>query len=266
MCVTRSGYYASLKHNNSEKICKNDLLIIETKLLHKQVRAAYGSRRMAYAMQNNGYKIGRFKMRSLMAQAGVSCRQRRRYRLINTQSKETAPAENILNRGFNVAAPNKVWTSDITYIWTKEGWIYLAVVLDAFSRRVVGWAIDDHMRAELVCNAYSMAYARRKPPAGTIHHSDQGCQYSSASYRRMLCDTGIIISMSRKGNCWDNAITERFFGSLKSECTDQKNYATKAHAKADIVDFIEMFYNSKRLHSFLGYLSPLQFEMSARPA
>lgn len=265
MELARSGFYAYCKGKKRKNPTLNDDLIIKTKILHEQSRSAYGSRRMSVMLRSAGFNVGRHKARSLMRLAGVVCKQRRRFRATTESNHNLVVADNILNRQFNVSEPNRVWTSDITCVWTQEGWLYLAAVLDAFSRRVVGWSLADHMRTTLVYNAYRMAQSRRKPAHGLLHHSDRGCQYASESYRHLLQSTGAQISMSRKGNCWDNAITERFFGSLKSECTQEKNYATRAQARAEIIDYIEMFYNSSRLHSSLGYVSPLQFELNYRP-
>lgn len=165
-----------------------------------------------------------------------------------------------------MTAPDTVWGTDITYLWTNQGWMYLAVVLDLFSRRVVGWALADHMRAELVSNALQMAVGRRQPRPGLIHHSDRGSQYACQDYQALLQEHGLIGSMSRKGNCWDNAPVERFFGSLKRERTDLRLYATREELKADVIDYIELFYNSRRQHSYLGYISPMEFEATVNVA
>lgn len=259
MGVHRSGYYLYLKQSRHPKEEQLKLLI-EVKLLAKQSRDSYGSRQMAKQLQAKGYTVGRYQARTLMRQANIECKQRRRYR-VTTQSQHSFPiANNVLNREFSPAAPNRVWVADLTYLWTQEGWLYLAAVLDLFSRRVVGWAIGGHMRTELMEEALHMALYRRQPGLGLMHHSDRGSQYASDDYQNKLKNAGIIVSMSRKGNCWDNAVMERFFGSLKSERTDHVNYLTKEEAKLDIIDYIEMFYNSQRLHSTLGYVTPLQFE------
>jgi transposase InsO family protein len=259
MEVTRSAYYRYLK-DREQNIEKDLKLIVELKILHKQSNASYGSRRMTKSLSDNGYKIGRFKVRRLMRQNGISCKQRRKYTLTTQSNHKMAVAENILNRDFNVENPNCKWVSDITYLWTAEGWLYIAAVLDLFSRRVIGWSIADHMKTDLIENAFEMAKIRRQPHAGFLHHSDRGVQYASEQYQAVLKKAGAIVSMSRKGNCWDNAVMERFFGTLKSECSDGKVYLTRAEAKADVIDFIEMFYNSKRLHSTLNYMSPVAYE------
>jgi putative transposase len=262
MCVQRSGYYRYKKDLAQLKSNKEVKLLIEVKALDKLSRSSYGSRQIAKNLQAKGYRVGRYQARTLMSKAGIACKQRRRYR-VTPQSKHSLPiASNILNRNFSVAAPNHAWVADITYCWTHEGWLYLAAVLDLFSRRIVGWAIASHMREKLIGDALQMAFGRRQPEAGLLHHSDRGSQYASCDYQNALKKMGVVVSMSRKGNCWDNAVMERFFGSLKSERTDQMNYLTREEAKADIINYIEMFYNSQRLHSTLGYLTPLQFEQN----
>jgi transposase InsO family protein len=258
--VSSSGYYSYLADLRGKK--PNDLLLIETKALHAQSRASYGSRRMAKALQSKGFKVGRYRARNLMRKNGLACKQRRRYKVTTQANPDLVPVDNVLNRDFCAAKPNTKWVCDITYLWTQEGWLYLAAVLDLHSRRVIGWSIADHMREELTMNALLMALSRRKPGATVLHHSDRGSQYTSENYRTFLKQYGFNESMSRKGNCWDNAVMERFFGSLKSERTDSINYATKKEAKEDIIDYIEIFYNNKRIHSTLGYRSPVDFENS----
>lgn len=259
MEVSRSGYYSYLKKKNINKD-KEARLIFDLKVLHKKSKKSYGSRRMAKAISAQGCKVGRYKIRRLMRQNGISCKQRRRY-VVTTQSNHNlATANNILNRNFNIDKPDRAWLADITYLKTGEGWLYVAAVLDLFSRRVVGWSMADNMQANLVENAFVMAKLRRCPLSGFLHHSDRGIQYASQQYQRILQKSGAVVSMSRKGNCWDNAVMERFFGTLKSECTDGKNYRTRAEAKKDVIDFIETFYNDQRLHSTLNYVSPIQYE------
>jgi len=262
MQVHRSGYYDYVKCLKKPVIDADNKLLIEIKALDKLSRSSYGSRQMSKNLKAKGYAVGRCRARTLMRKANIECKQRRRYR-VTTQSKHSLPvAANVLNREFTVEAPNRVWVADITYLWTQEGWLYIAAVLDLYSRRIVGWAIERHMRKELINDALHMALGRRRPGDGLMHHSDRGSQYASADYQAALKSAGIIVSMSRSGNCWDNAVMERFFGSLKSERTDQITYSTREEAKSDIIDYIEMFYNSQRLHSTLGYVTPLQFEQS----
>ena len=260
MEVNRSGYYRYLKGTGFEKKDVEDVLVTEVKALHRQSGESYGSRRIAKGLQAKGYRVCRYQARSLMRKAKISCKQRRRFK-VTTQSNPALPvAKNILNREFAVKQANRVWAADITYLWTQEGWLYLSAVLDLFSRRIVGWSLGSDLREELVSNALRMALGRRNPEPGLLHHSDRGCQYASKSYQKLLRENGLVSSMSRKGNCWDNAVMERFFGSLKSERVYGKNYVTRSEAKADVINYIEMFYNSERMHSALGYLSPMQYE------
>ncbi|MBA3028481.1 MAG: IS3 family transposase, partial [Desulfobacteraceae bacterium] len=213
-------------------------------------------------IEAHGSSCGRFKAGTLMKLAGVSAKQKRKFKA-TTDSKHKLPvAPNLLNRQFEVEEPDKVDVSDITYVWTHEGWLYLAVIIDLFSRQVVGWSLDSRMSRNLIMNALRMAIWRRQPFPGLMLHSDRGSQYCSNEFQKMLKSNRMISSMSRKGNCWDNAVSESFFGSLKTERVFFSNYMTREAAKRDIVDYIEMFYNSNRRHSYLGYLSPKGFEES----
>lgn len=262
MEVTRSGFYGYLEKLKHPLPCSEVLWITEIRAIHQSSRGSYGSRRMAKALQAKGYRVGRYATRSLMRKAGVACQQRRRYKVTTLREEKHPVAENILNRAFTVSTPNRAWVADITFLWTVEGWLYLAAVLDLFSRRVVGWALASHLRETLVDDALKMALGRRQPKQGLLHHSDRGSQYTSKGYQKRLKAAHITVSMSRKGNCWDNSVMERFFGSLKSERTDHAIYSTREEAKKDVIDYMEMFYNSQRLHSTLGYVTPLQFEQN----
>jgi transposase InsO family protein len=262
MEVNRSGYYFYTKRIaiTQENDTAQKRIIFEMNVLHARTRQSYGSRRMSREMQQKGHKIGRYLARRMMRESGIQCKQRKRYK-VTTNSQHSSPiAENILDRNFTVLEPNKVWVADITYLWTLEGWLYIAAVVDLFSRRVVGWATASTMHTELIANALKLAIDRRQPTSDLMHHSDRGSQYASQYYQELLENFGITVSMSRKGNCWDNAVMERFFGSLKSERTDGITYFTRRQAKNDVIEYIEMFYNTDRLHSTLGYLSPAMFE------
>lgn len=260
MEVSRSGYYAYLKRGaQAHGFPGRDRLLVAIKALAQRSRFSYGSRRITSHLRQQGYAVGRHAVRRLMRQAGVACRQRRRFRATTHSDARHPVAPNILNRQFNTSAPNQAWVADITAIATQQGWLYLACVLDLFSRRIVGWGMADHMRSELVEQALSMALKRRQPQGPLLHHSDRGAQYTGARYQALLTGQAQV-SMSRKGDCWDNAVMERFFGSLKSECVAYQIYATQKEAQADIINYIEMFYNSQRLHTTLGYVSPVQFE------
>jgi transposase InsO family protein len=216
---------------------------------------------MAKQLQEEGFSVGRAKARRLMQEAGVAVRRPRARGPVTTESRHGyGVADNVLARQFDVAKPDQAWAGDITYIWTDEGWLYLSVLLDLYSRKVVGWAMSSHIDTDLVQQALEMALGRRRPSAGLLHHSDRGSQYASHVYRNLLADHGIICSMSGKGDCLDNAVAERFFGSLKREWTSHCDYATRQEAKGDIIAYIEMFYNSRRKHSYLGYVSPNDYE------
>ena len=230
------------------------------KKIAESSRYTYGSRRIKNALNALGYPIGIRKTKHLMKDAGVFVRYRKKYK-VTTNSNHSKPLfENVLNRQFRVDEPDRAYVSDITYINTQEGWLYLAVVIDLFSRKIVGWSMSSRMKADLVCDALKMAIWQRKPKRGLVVHSDRGSQYASHDYRKMLNLYGCVGSMSRKGNCWDNAVAESFFGSLKQEQVQWRYYRTRYEAQQDILNYISMFYNDYRLHSYLGYMNPNQFE------
>ena len=228
---------------------------------HRASKGSYGARRMADEITDHGTQCGRYRAKTVMRMAGVAAKQKRKFKA-TTDSKHNLPvAPNLLKRNFETEKPNEVWVGDITYVWTAEGWIYLAVVLDLFSRKVVGWAISSRIKQDLVIEAMRMAMGRREFAPGLIFHSDRGSQYCSHRYQKVLRTNGIISSMSRKGDCWDNAVSESFFGSLKTERIFGSNYKTRAEARRDLFDYIEMFYNCRRRHSFIGNKSPREWEM-----
>jgi putative transposase len=266
--VGRSGFYDYQGRQRAPARRGEEIDLLERiKAMSEKTRHSYGSRRLAKQLQEEGYEVGRCKVRRLMKQAGVSVAGRCRRRPQTTDSRHGyAVAPNLLERHFDVEAPNVAWCGDITYIWTEEGWLYTSVLLDLYSRKVVGWAMSDHVDTQLVREALEMALGRRRPGAGLIHHSDRGSQYASHAYRSMLAQHGIACSMSGKGECLDNAVAERFFGSLKRERTSQRYYVTRQEARDDIIDYIEMFYNSWRKHSYLGYISPNAYEKIAQAA
>jgi putative transposase len=259
--VKRNGYYRFQKRRgNQPEDPAHQALLNCVKAIAAANNHCYGSRRMQIALTKQGYAVGRNKARNLMKEAGVQVRYRKKYK-VTTNSQHSQPVfDNLLNRQFAVAQPNQVYASDVTYIWTQEGWLYLAVVLDLYSRKVVGWSISARMKAQLVCDALTMAIGQRRPKAGLIHHSDRGSQYASKAFRRLLKAHGVQGSMSRKGDCWDNAVVESFFGSLKQERVQWRNYQTRFEAQQDILNYIAMFYNPHRLHSYLGYKSPNEYE------
>lgn len=226
--------------------------------VHVEYRQAYGSPRLPEELKSRGIPVSRDRVKRLMKANGIRAKHKRRYQA-TTDSKHALPvAPNLLERQFVTNAPDQVWTAGITYIPTREGWLYLAVVMDLYTRMIVGWSMDGRMTRELVMNALRMARLRRKPASGALHHSDRGSQYCSHDYQALLAEYGMVASMSRKGNCWDNAPMESFFNSLKNERVFHEDYETRADAKQDVFEYIEMFYNRKRRHSALGYRSPAQ--------
>ena len=262
--VSRAGFYEAKRRSNRPKLCKASVYVRAAFVASYQ---SYGSRRMVTELSNQGIVAGRYKVRRLMRQACLKPVWKRKF-VHTTDSKHDLPiAANVLARQFNPATPNRAFVSDITYIRTGAGWLYLAVVIDLFSRKVVGWAMAPSMPAKLVCDALHMAVQQRRPEAGLIVHSDRGSQYASAQYQAKLATHGFICSMSRKGNCWDNAVAERFFLNLKMERVWQRSYANHDEAKIDIAAYIVGFYNSERLHSVLGNLPPSVYErnMAAKP-
>jgi transposase InsO family protein len=260
--VKRNGYYRFQAHKLNKPVDPQHLQMLE---LVKEMAAAsdysYGSRRMKRVLKLHGFPVSRNKARKLIKEADVPVRHRKKYK-VTTNSKHKQPVfPNRIERQFEVAVPDRVYASDVTYIWTQEGWLYLAVVIDLFSRKVVGWSMSSRMKAQLVCDALTMAIWQRRPDAGLIHHSDRGSQYASKRFRRLLKLHEIEGSMSRKGDCWDNAVVESFFGTLKQERVHWRNYQTRYEAQQDILNYIAMFYNPYRLHSYLDYRSPNLYEV-----
>lgn len=259
--VTRSGYYGHLKRRaDKQDDADHQEILVAVREIAKASDATYGSRRMKQALNALNYPVSRSKARKLMKEAGVEAKQRKRYKVTTNSNHQQPVFENKLNREFDVTAPDRVYAGDITYLWTQEGWLYLAVVIDLYSRKVVGWSIGSRMKAQLVCDALRMAIWQRRPAEGLIVHSDRGSQYASNDYRRLLKAHGFEGSMSRKGDCWDNAVVESFFGSLKQERVQWRHYQTRREAHQDVLNYITMFYNSHRLHSYLDYMSPNQYE------
>ena len=258
--VSVSGYRAWKRGGTPDRKRLTDAqLLALIRAIHAEVKHAYGSPRMTRALRKRGFAASETRVERLMRENGIRARHKRRFKA-TTDSKHKLPvAPNLLERNFTPEAPNQVWTADMTYIWTDEGWLYLAVVLDLFNREVVGWSLKPRMTSDIVCDALTMAWFRRKPAAGLIHHSDRGSQYASHAFQGKLKEYGMQCSMSRKGNCWDNAPTESFFNSLKNERVHGARYATRNEAKDDIFEYVEAFYNRKRLHSTLGYVAPQEY-------
>jgi putative transposase len=260
LAVSISGYRAWKRGGSSTRKRLTDaqlLALIQT--IHHELKGAYGSPRMLCEVRERGFPAGKERVERIMRENGIRARHKRRYKA-TTDSKHALPiAPNRLDRNFAPSAPNQAWSADLTYVWTDEGWLYLAIVLDLFNREVVGWSIKPRMTADLATDALTMAWFRRKPTPGLIHHSDRGSQYASHAFQDKLTEYGMICSMSRKGNCWDNAPSESFFNSLKNERVHGTRYETRDAAIADLFAYIEVFYNRSRRHSTLGYKSPTQF-------
>ena len=259
--VKRSTYYAWRTRPESRRTKEDRLLLIEIEISHKASDRTYGSPRVHQDMQGKGVRCGVNRVARLMREKRIRAKQARRYKVTTNSDHSHPVAANLLDRQFDVAEPDRVWTADITYIWTRAGWLYLAVILDLFSRRVVGWAMSNRIDCQLTLTALRMALWRRRPPPDLLHHSDRGSQYACADYRDKLDEHGLVCSMSRKGDCWDNAVAESFFKTLKVERVNDRDYWTREEAKTDIADYIELFYNRKRRHSYLGYASPVEYEL-----
>lgn len=258
MEVSRSGYYSWLARPVSQRAREDRQLMVHIRSIFKASRETYGSPRVHLAMRKQGICCSRKRVARLMKQERLQPKKVKRFR-VTTRSKDNHPkAPNVLNRRFEVAGPDKAWAGDITYLWTDEGWLYLAVLLDLFSRRVVGWATSKWLTKELALAALRRALVERNPVPGSLHHTDQGCQYSSDEYQRVLRSEGLTVSMSRKGDCFDNAVVESFFATLKTELGD--HFESREQAHAALFDYIEVFYNRQRLHTSLGGLSPVEAE------
>jgi putative transposase len=255
-----SGYRAWKRGGKPDrKRLTDDQMLAVIRAIHAELKSAYGSPRMMRELRLRCFTAGKERVERLMRENGICARHKRRYRVTKDSKHGLPVAENLLNRNFTSAAPNQVWTSDITYLWTDEGWLYLAIVLDLFNREVIGWSLKPRMTADIATDALTMAWFRRQPAAGVMHHSDRGSQYASDVFQDKLKEYGMTCSMSRKGNCWDNAPTESWFNSFKNERFHGVRYATHAEMKAASFEYIEVFYNRKRRHSTLGYSSPLQY-------
>ena len=259
--VSPSGFYAWRDRPVSDQAARRTELAKKVQQIFKDNRRVYGSPRVHEQLLADGDRCSVNTVAKIMRDQGLQAKGSKRFKPITTDSKHGQPvAGNLLQRDFIATAPNQKWVADITYIPTRMGWLYLAAVLDVFSRRVVGWSVADHMRADLVCEALGMAIGKRKPPGGLIHHSDRGVQYASGSYQDLLRVCGITCSMSRKGNCYDNAKMESFMGTLKVELVHGSDWVDHDQAGQAVFEYIEVFYNRVRLHSSLGYKSPLDYE------
>ena len=258
LSVSISAYYAWLSGKPTDRQQRNKILAALVKAAHIKTRETYGVDRLHAELKASGVEISLYKVRNLRSQLGLRCKQVRRFKCTTNSNHDKPIAPNLLNQQFVVERPNQVWSSDITYVWTSEGWVYVAGVKDLFSKEIVGYAIGSRMTTDLCLDALNMAIKWRKPKAGLIVHSDRGSQYCSRAYRVQLDQHGLVCSMSRKGNCYDNSPIESFWGSLKTELIHQKDYEYRQQAKAEIVEYIEIFYNRMRRHTKLGNITPVE--------
>jgi len=262
--VSPSGYHKWLKKKVSKREIENQRILEIIWFYHNKSKRTYGLPRIYAAMRKQGLMINKKRISRLMRANNIKAKTKRRFKVTTVQSSKAAASENILNQNFSSSSANQIWTGDITYLWTKEGWLHLAVVMDIYSRKIVGWSIERSLSTELVIRALMMAVVHRNPQRGIIFHSDRGSQYTSSSFRNILKNYGVVQSMSSTGNCYDNAITESFFHTLKTELIYWEKYQTRDEAKRSIFEYIEINYNRRRLHSSLGYLSPVEFEEKNR--
>jgi len=258
--VQRSGYYAWLGREEPARATEDRQLTVEIRAIFAESKKRYGSPRVHRELRKRGTHVCRHRVARLMREQELQARPRRRF-VSTTDSRHSLPTPpNLLDRDFSATAPDRAWAGDVTYLRTLEGWLYLAVLLDLYSRRVVGWAMSEHNDEALTLSALQMALDQRQPEPGLIHHTDRGTTYASGTYQDVLTQHGIVCSMSRKGNCFDNAVQERFFHTLKTELCDHEHYRTRPDARTSVFEFIDVFYNHQRLHSTLGYRSPTEFE------
>ena len=262
--VSKSGYYAWMRRPISQRAKTNARLVGEIKKIHEESRKTYGSPRIHVVLQRRNILCGHNRVARLMRLNYIISQRQFHRKRTRATSHGRSLVSNLVNRDFQVARPNSVWAADITYLWAGSGCLYLAVVMDLYSRKIIGWAMQRRMTDDLAINALDMALGQRKPQGQLIHHSDQGSQYASESFRRALQENRILPSMSHKGDCYDNAVVESFFKTIKSELTKQTRFKTREEAQSALFEFIEVFYNRKRLHSTLGYLSPVEFELQNR--
>jgi putative transposase len=259
--VSRSGFHAWHQRPQAPRVGADALLAAQVASIHKRSRSTYGSPRVHAELRAKGVRVGEKRVERLMRENGLEARRKRRFRR-TTDSRHSDPiAPNVVAREFEATEPNRTWVTDVTAIWTAEGWLYLAVLLDLYSRRVVAWAASETNDTALALRTLQLGLRARRPAIGLVHHSDRGSPNASAAYRAALAGHGLIASMSRKGDCWDNAVAESFFATLRAELVDHEHYMTHLAAIASIGEYIDNFYNIERRHSFLGYLNPIEFEL-----
>jgi putative transposase len=264
--ASRPGYYSWRTGRVSPRLVRRQELLVEIKKIHEESRGTYGSPRILRALRNQGIVVNHKTVEELMKDNGIQAKHKKKYKATTNSNHNLPVAKNRLKRDFTARKPNQAWVSDITYIATDEGWLYLATFIDLYSRKVVGWSMSERMTADLVVDAFRMALFRQKRKAPKVVHSDRGSQYASEAFRKELKAHHCKRSMSRKGDCWDNAVAESFFGTLKTELVHHEKYKTREQARLSIFDYIEMFYNRRRLHSYLDYVSPEDFEKGTETA
>jgi transposase InsO family protein len=260
--VARSGYYAFESRSPSARALERVRLLSKIKTIDAVCKQRYGSPRVLAALKREGFDASKRRVERAMRSMGLSARPPRRFRITTTANERHLVAPNRLARDFTASKPNERWVTDISYVWTDEGWAYVAVILDLFSRAVVGWALDTTLSTRLPKDALNMALTRRNTAEGLLHHSDRGCQYTSNEYRDELDARGVTVSMSRKGNCWDNAVAESFFATLKRELVHRRRWSNRLELRTALFEYIEVFYNRRRLHSSIGYKTPADIEQA----
>jgi putative transposase len=258
--ISRSGYYRFTKRKPNQRHQEEERLVTRIKEIHKQSRQTYGSPRIHAELKDQGERCSRQRIARLMKKAGIAAKMVKKFKITTKVNAKAVAAPNLLKQDFTAVAPNEKWVADITYVWTLEGWLYVACVLDLFSRKIIGLAMSDRMKEDLVMAALEQALIHRHPRSGLLHHSDKGCQYTGRAFQRMLAQHHITVSMSGTGQCYDNAAMESFFHTLKTEHVYFERYETREQAKKSIFEYVEVFYNRQRRHSTLNYMTPLTFE------
>lgn len=261
--VSKSGYFSWSKRDASPREVRKTELVVKIERIHQGSRNTYGSPRVYQTLKGMGEKCSKSMVERLMRESGIRSKMRRKFKATTNSNHGLPVAPNLVKRDFTAKAPNRLWVTDITYLWTDEGWLYLAAIIDVFTRKVVGWAMKDRLTLPLALEALDMAVTRQRPGPGLVHHSDRGCQYAARDYRGALERLRMICSMSRRGQCWDNALMESFFHTLKTEHVYHERFTTRQQAKSSVFEWIEVFYNRQRIHSAIGFVSPECYERRA---
>ena len=263
LSVSRSGYFDWKKRDHSPSEWRRNELVVKIERIHLGSRKTYGSPRVYRMLKGMGEKCSKSTVERLMRENGIRSKMRRKFKATTDSNHELPVAPNRVKRDFTAKAPNRLWVTDITYLWTNEGWLYLAAIIDVFTRKVVGWAMKDRLTLPLALDALEMAVRRQRPGPGLVHHSDRGCQYAARDYLKALGRYRMVPSMSRRGQCWDNAMAESFFHTLKTEHVYHEHFTTRNEARASVFEWIEVFYNRQRIHSAIGFVSPECYERRA---